>query len=316
MRTYISAAAARPFVRSPATVSASVLNASAAVDGAAFSMLSDSTNASEPRGDSPRPPGALTRAAAHPAQPGAFTRSHGLCCSLSLAVLRTKSMVVARKFAVNDAWRNRTVPIGGGARPARSIAQDAVQESLTMSAASASPKALCVSGAQGGLHNIACTPASTAPATNALAAPRKRARTSPRMPDTVREAVGTKYPELMEFVRGLPSWFCDAVAYYRVNYDTKKFFEYVVKPSRFQLHLCCELFIEFEAIFAEGVAGWERDSNATADNLASFKSVPVVDSDAVSESVLIVNRYIAYLSALDEHYRVDVLCSSQEGSEF
>ena len=122
------------------------------------------------------------------------------------------------------------------------------------------------------------------------------------MPDTLCSALHN-CPEYLAFVADVPSWYGYATAFYRVNYD-KTFFDGMRRPAKFGLHLCLHEWTEFERIFATGVDGWDRDSNATAENINSFRAVPVLDGGAAaSPCVRIVNRYITYLAEREEPYR-------------
>lgn len=214
------------------------------------------------------------------------------------AATTTRTRVIARKTVGLTPWRNSTVPFSDSTRHVCNIALGEVPEPQ---AASASPKLLGINGALGGLDSTSSTPTRAAPTAAAAAAPSKRKREdiNPCMPDTVRMAL-VNYPEYLEFVRSVPDWFADAVAYYRVGYKNRKFFTAVCKPALFRLHLCLDLWNQFEAIFAAGVEGWVRDSDARAGNIKSFECVPVVDAAEIAESVLIVNRYIAYLQHLEQ----------------
>lgn len=301
-------------VRVRAVVSASWVAPSIS-DGAAFSKLSESTNASEPRNDSPRPPGAFTRAAAQPAQPAQPGADAPAVLRATPAAPTRKPRVLARKTTVGQRpWRNSTVAVLAGGRHITNIKPNEVPEDRAgMSAASVSPKLVSALGA---LDSTTCSPTTAPPATAVTDAPRKRSRLelSPSMPDTLREAI-RGYPEYLSFVDDVPRWYADATAFARVNYDKKKFFDYTRTPAKFRLEHCIHDWIEFERIFAAGVDGWDRDSNATAEDINSFRAVPVVDGAAVAPCVSIVNSYIAYLAAREEHYRRTILCSSQEGSE-
>ena len=201
--------------------------------------------------------------------------------------------------------------------PLRSIAPVAQVEEVPETPAvaatttSSSPKLLGVNGALGGFDSTTNSPTLVARGTEAQAAPRKRARKEldPSMPDSVRKGINKAQP--LYCVYGIPDWFVDATGYDSAGYSKATFFQFVREPRLFRLHRCERLWLEFKDIFEAGVTGWDRDCNAVVDQIDSFRSVPVVEGTPVAESVLIVNRYIAYLEEQQAFLRVHFLWSSQ-----